>query len=250
MIFGQTDVGSVRAENQDAYRVGLLSQGVRYAVVCDGMGGAAGGSVASRLAADLIEERLKSGYRENMSEKSLLRMLETTIAAANALVYDEAMADADLRGMGTTAVVVVVRGDTVFTAHIGDSRIYLVNDDMIQLTTDHSVVQEMIEKGQLTPEEAKHHPRKNLITRAIGVDSRVTSDLQVLTVEATDGLLLCSDGLSNMVEPNEMMTIIRDTEIPAEIPSRLVDAANAAGGMDNITAVWIPPESDTEEDKG
>ena len=219
-------------------------------MVCDGMGGAAGGSVASKLAADLIEERLKSGYRENMSEKSLLRMLETTIAAANALVYDESMADIDLRGMGTTAVVAVVREDTVFTAHVGDSRIYLVGEEMTQLTTDHSIVQEMIEKGQLTPEEAKHHPRKNLITRAIGVDSRVTSDLQMLTIEPTDGLLLCSDGLSNMVDPDEMMTIIRDATDPTEIPSRLVDAANAAGGTDNITAVWILPESDTEEDKG
>lgn len=240
IVYGQTDVGRVRADNQDTFRCGTLTQEACYAVVCDGMGGAAGGSVASRLTAELIEERLVTGFRENMAESSVLHLLESAVAAANALVYDEAMADPDLRGMGTTVVAAVVQGDTVYTAHVGDSRIYLVNDGIQQLTRDHSIVQEMIEKGQLTPEEAQHHPRKNLITRAIGVDSRVTCDLQTVAMAPADGLLLCSDGLTNMVDPEAILSIIRGTD-GADIPTKLVEAANQAGGSDNITAVWMAP---------
>lgn len=240
-LYGQTDTGCVRPNNQDAFRSGELSQGAFFAVVCDGMGGAAGGSVASTLAADTIEERLQSGYRDDMSETSLLHLLETAVAAANALVYDEAMADVELRGMGTTVVAAIVRGDQAYTAHVGDSRIYLVTDTLEQLTRDHSIVQEMVEKGQLTPEEAKYHPRKHLITRAVGVDSRVVCDLQVTELPETARLLLCSDGLTNMLESDVLLSIMKETENPGGIPDRLVEAAKQAGGHDNITAVVMIP---------
>lgn len=240
-LYGQTDTGSVRPDNQDTFRCGALSQEAFYAVVCDGMGGAAGGSVASRMTADLIEERLQTGFREQMPETAVWHLLESAVAAANALVYDEAMADPELRGMGTTAVIAVVQGDAVCIAHVGDSRMYLVGDDIQQLTRDHSIVQEMIEKGQLTPEEAKHHPRKNLITRAIGVDNRVKCDLQTLTLAPSEGLLLCTDGLTNMVDPEVILSLVRTADDPAGVPAALIDAANRAGGTDNITVVWMAP---------
>ena len=240
-LYGQTDTGCVRPNNQDAYRVGELSQEACFAVVCDGMGGAAGGSVASTLAADTIEQRLRSGYRDEMNESSLLHLLETAVSAANALVYDEAMADVDLRGMGTTVVVAIVRGDQAYTAHVGDSRIYLITDTLEQLTRDHSIVQEMVEKGQLTPEEAKYHPRKHLITRAVGVDSRVSCDLQVTDLPSGAQLLLCSDGLTNMLDQDELLPILKDADDAASIPERLIESAKQAGGHDNITAgVMIP----------
>lgn len=240
-LYGQTDTGCMRPNNQDAFRFGELSQEASFAVVCDGMGGAAGGSVASTLAADTIVDRLHSGYREDMGETSLLHLLETAVSAANALVYDESMADVELRGMGTTAIVAIVRADKVYTAHVGDSRIYLVTDTMQQLTRDHSIVQDMVEKGQLTPEEAKHHPRKHLITRAVGVDSRVVCDLEVTELPQMARLLLCTDGLTNMVESEVILSLMEESEDPAQIPGKLVEAAKQAGGNDNITVVVMTP---------
>ncbi len=240
IVFGQTDIGSVRAENQDTFRCGKLPQGAVYGVVCDGMGGAAGGSVASRLTAELMEERIVTGYREGMTPVSCEHLLESAVAAANALVYDESMANPKLRGMGTTVAAVIVLEDTAVVAHVGDSRVYLVEKTLTQLTRDHSIVQEMIEKGQLTPEEAEHHPRKNLITRAIGVDSRVLCDLQTVEIPAESGLLLCSDGLTNMVTAADIASILLQIK-SEQAPNALIKAANLAGGTDNITAVWVSP---------
>lgn len=240
-IYGQTDTGCIRPNNQDAFRFGELSQEVSFAVVCDGMGGANGGSVASSLAAQTIAEKLYSGYQEDMPETAFQHLLEAAVAAANALVYDESMADADLRGMGTTVVAAIVKPGVAYMSHVGDSRIYLVTDTLQQLTRDHSIVQDMVEKGQLTPEEAKHHPRKHLITRAVGVDSRVVCDGYVTEFPDNACLLLCTDGLTNMVEPDTILAVIQDTDDPSAIPEKLVDLAKEAGGNDNITVVLITP---------
>ncbi len=240
-IYGQTDTGCVRPNNQDAFRFGELSQGVSFAVVCDGMGGANGGSVASTLAAETIAENLRSGYQEDMPETAFEHLLETAVAAANALVYDESMADMDLRGMGTTVVTALVKPGIAYMAHVGDSRIYLVTDTLRQLTRDHSIVQDMVEKGQLTPEEAKHHPRKHLITRAVGVDSRVACDSYVTEFPETARLLLCTDGLTNMVEPDAILAVLKETDDPSAVPGKLVELAKEAGGSDNITVVLITP---------
>lgn len=126
-------------------------------------------------------------------------------------------------------------------AHVGDSRIYLVTDTLRQLTRDHSIVQDMVEKGQLTPEEAKHHPRKHLITRAVGVDSRVACDSYVTEFPETARLLLCTDGLTNMVEPDAILSVIKETDDPSAVPGKLVELAKEAGGSDNITVVLITP---------
>lgn len=176
-VFGRTDEGRVRPENQDAYVCGRLSDQTVFAIVCDGMGGANGGNVASAIAIKVISDRILDVYRDGMNENSLRNMLESAISAANIEIFDASMADLELRGMGTTVVAVIVSGRDVYIAHVGDSRAYVVTPEGIeQITRDHSIVQAMVEKGQLTQSEAKNHPRKHFITRALGVEDTVACD--------------------------------------------------------------------------
>ena len=170
-IVAKTDKGLVRENNQDAYAVGELPGEVAWAVVCDGMGGAAGGNIASALAVKVISEKITSAYNERMRDASIKNLLDSAIAAANIEVYDLAYSRSDLNGMGTTVVAVIVRDNIAYIAHAGDSRAYLVSkDDVKQITVDHSLVQNLVDRGEITPEEAERHPKKNLITRALGVD--------------------------------------------------------------------------------
>jgi len=237
--FGATDTGRVRSNNQDTFRLGELSETALYAVVCDGMGGANGGGVASSITADILEKRIVSQYRENMPASSVFNLLESAIDAANIEVLDRAMADTELAGMGTTVVVVLVQNNEAVIAHVGDSRLYrLSKEGLSQVTTDHSVVQEMIEKGQLTEEQAKEHPRKHFITRAVGVADEVRADYDTVTLEAGDRLLLCSDGLTNMVSDDGIAAKLQADDVPM-LAQTLIQTANLAGGEDNITAVVI-----------
>ncbi len=238
-IYGATDIGRVRSNNQDTYRCGRLNETAVYAVVCDGMGGANGGNIASSIAADMMEKRLVSQYRENMPQASVLNLLESAVDAANIEVFDKAASDADLMGMGTTLITVVADGDKAMIVHVGDSRVYhLSKGELTQITTDHSVVQEMILKGQLTEEQAREHPRRHFITRAIGVASDVRPDFDIVDVQTGDRLLLCSDGLTNMVSDEQLKQLL-ETADAADLPSLLVETANQNGGEDNITAVVI-----------
>lgn len=238
-LYGLTDVGKVRSENQDTFCCEKLSDTLLYAVVCDGMGGASGGSVASRIAADTVSKRIQTQYRANMPQTSVFRLLESAVAAANIEVFDKAADDATLTGMGTTLVAVVIDGEEVTVAHVGDSRLYAVDADGIrQITTDHSIVQEMLEKGQLTPEEARRHPRKHFITRAVGVESTVRVDFDTFSLQPGERLLLCTDGLTNMVSDDDICRLMQGDDAAA-LPECLIQAANVAGGEDNITAVVI-----------
>lgn len=238
-IYGQTNIGQVRSSNQDTYRCGQLTETAVYAIVCDGMGGANGGNIASNIAADMMEKRIVSQYREDMPEASILNMLESAVCAANIEVFDRAIADAELSGMGTTLVAVIADKGRAWMVHVGDSRVYhLTGGELVQVTTDHSFVQEMILKGQLTEEQAKEHPRKHFITRAIGVESDVTPDFDMLDVAQGDRILLCSDGLSNMVSVEQLQMTLQN-EQAAEIAAKLIQLANDNGGEDNITAVLI-----------
>ena len=161
-IVAKTDKGLVRSSNQDAYAVGELPGEVAWAVVCDGMGGEAGGNIASALAVKVISEKITSAYNEKMRDASIKNLLDSAICAANIEVYDMAYSRPDLQGMGTTVVAVIVRDKTAFIAHAGDSRAYIVSDDTIQqITTDHSLVQNMVDRGEITAEQAQHHPKKN-----------------------------------------------------------------------------------------
>ncbi|MBR5321139.1 MAG: Stp1/IreP family PP2C-type Ser/Thr phosphatase [Clostridia bacterium] len=238
-IVAKTDIGLQRESNQDSYAAGELPGAVAWAVVCDGMGGAAGGNFASSTAVKVISERITSSYRDGMSASSIRNMLTSAIAAANISVYDMSKADPELTGMGTTVVVAIVVDNNVFIAHAGDSRAYILSDGSLnQLTKDHSIVQEMIDNGTLTPDEAKIDPRKNIITRALGVDYELRIDFDIADIGEKDVLILCTDGLTNFVEPQEIYELTDDGKF-YEYAERLVDRANSNGGGDNITVVTM-----------
>lgn len=235
---GFSDKGLVRSSNQDAFAIGMMDDGASWAVVCDGMGGANGGNVASRLAVDHFSASLKAGYRSGMSESSVKNLLETAVNAANIRVFDKSRESKELNGMGTTIVAVLIIGCTAYFSHAGDSRAYsFSNGQLTQLTRDHSIVQSMIENGKLTPEEARFHPRKNVITRALGVEESVSPEFNVYDLNENDQLLLCTDGLTNFVDLDAISEVLSaESESKAEA---LVEVANKNGGGDNITAVVI-----------
>ena len=237
-IAAKSDIGKVRESNQDAYATGEMPDGVAWAVVCDGMGGAAGGNVASETAVKIISEQITSAYRGSMRSKSIKNLLVTAINAANISVFDLAQANSKLAGMGTTVVCALVADGVAYIAHAGDSRAYLLHTKPEQLTRDHSVVQEMVDTGRITPDEAKVHPSKNIITRALGVLPEIRVDFCEQPMGNEDILLLCTDGLSNYLDDNEILSIFKNTDISA-VPEALVEKANLNGGGDNITVVTL-----------
>lgn len=237
-IFSKTDRGRVRTDNQDAYFAGKITDDSVFAVVCDGMGGANAGNVASELAVRHISEYVIRSYRDGMDMTDTVKTLKNAIVSANISLYDKAVNNAELAGMGTTAVAAFVKDGTAVIAHVGDSRIYLVNGEIKQLTRDHSVVQSLIESGKITPEDAKVHPRKNVITRALGAEENVAVDSDCLNLSNGDTLLLCSDGLTNFLDDKDILTVFQNNDISA-VAERLVEEANKNGGGDNITVVTV-----------
>lgn len=238
-IVAKTDKGKVRENNQDSYAVGEFPGEVAWAVVCDGMGGASGGNIASALAVKVISEKLNTSYRDGMSDKSIKNMLDAAIVGANLAVYDMAKKNKQLDGMGTTVVCAIVRDFYAYISHAGDSRAYLLSPDGIeQITTDHSIVQTLVQKGQLTPDQAREHPSKNIITRALGVEDRIKIDFDQIALDYDQTVLLCTDGLSNFLDTEEIYNQVKDKKYYA-FADRLVKKANENGGGDNITVVAI-----------
>lgn len=237
-VIGQTHIGLVRENNQDALEYGTLGTTAQYAVVCDGMGGANGGNIASKIAVEVIGSRIRDGFHEKMSVSSVERLLDSAMATANVGVYDRAQQQPELSGMGTTVVAVITCGNTAYISHVGDSRLYLWREHTLTaVTRDHSVVQELIESGQITEEEARSHPRKNYITRALGVVAEESGEYDELELQPGDRLLLCTDGLTNEVAPNAIAQLL---EKPAEEAlEALIRAALDDGGADNITVVLM-----------
>ncbi len=239
---GDTHIGLVRSSNQDALRFGDLPNGDMFAVVCDGMGGANGGNIASHIAVDTIAERIRGGYADGQTPHSPAHLLASAMAAANIEIFDRAQAEPLLEGMGTTVVAAIVCGKTAYISHVGDSRLYLYREGALQqITRDHSVVQEMIESGQLTEELARSHPRKHFITRALGVSAMEEGEYDELELRDADKLLLCTDGLTNMVENSAIAAILGCAE--ESIIETLITAALNGGGTDNITAVLVEPNN-------
>lgn len=228
--------GKVREHNEDAFGH-CLEAGVF--VVCDGMGGAAAGEVASRLAVDTMLERLCVAS----PAANRRRALEESIAAANRLVFAQATKNPSLQGMGTTLVAVAMQENSALIGHVGDSRCYLFRAGrLMQQTHDHSLVDEQVRLGRMTPEEAEHSPLKNIITRAIGTQAEVNSEISELPLESGDMLLLCSDGLIREVPDAGIAAILsRPDSIEAQ-GQRLIDAANEAGSHDNVTVVLVRAE--------
>ncbi len=239
LIASLSDTGAVRTNNQDSFAAGRIGTRAAWAVVCDGMGGAQGGNIASSLSVQLISDAIVSNYREGMAPNSVRGLLSSAVSAANAVVYEKAQTDKNLHGMGTTVVATLIIENTAYIVHAGDSRAYLLSDDQLkQITRDHSIVQSMIETGRITADEAKHHPNKHVITRAVGVLERVDLEYNEVSLEAENVLLLCTDGLSNFVSGENIKNTIKNQPFDV-VPQLLVDQANQNGGGDNITVVVL-----------
>ena len=236
---GNSDIGRLRQNNEDAFRFGRIDDSVCWAVVCDGMGGASGGQIASTVAADMVSKKIEKCYNKSMSESSIENMLLSAITTANVTVYDRAIADEFLNGMGTTIVAAVIKNGHINVAHVGDSRAYLIRDGEIrQITKDHSLVQEMFDQGQLSRSELKNNNLRNIITRALGVSEGVEIEFNNAELGKGDVLLLCSDGLTNEVTDEQILSIFETTKFEL-YPAKLIEQANKAGGKDNITVVAV-----------
>lgn len=237
-IVGNTDVGMVRAKNEDTYRYGDFSDGTSWALVCDGMGGVRGGQLASTMAADMVSEKIKKCYNVSMSVSSLENLLLSAITTANVTVFDRGDVDINLKGMGTTIVASVVKNGEACIAHVGDSRAYIINGGkkIAQVTKDHSLVQQMFDNGQITKQEFENHPRKNIITRAMGVGEEIEIDFNYVCVGEEDALILCSDGMSGLISEERILEIYNSVSFE-NLADEYIKEANKMGGNDNITVV-------------
>ena len=239
-FWGLTDPGCVRQQNQDTYMIEQLDRSSLLCVVCDGMGGAKSGNVASSLAAEVFIGEIKRSYSHLMDREKCDQMLRSAAKLANFTVYDQAQQFEEFEGMGTTLVAALIRGKKATILNVGDSRAYgITAEGIFQLSTDHSVVQMMVDRGELTAESAKNYPGKNLITRAIGTEPVVMCDIIHTEVAKGDYLLLCSDGLSNMMDDQEILFEVVHGADPAMCCQRLLEIAQNRGAPDNVTSVLI-----------
>lgn len=239
VVYSKTDTGKVRKSNQDAVLSGVFEGGA-WGIVCDGMGGANGGDIASSKAVDIIGSVLNEQVNSSLSFGEIKDVVEKAVDMANIEIYESAQKDISLAGMGTTMVCAVVIGNSLYVSHLGDSRAYIISRSCIKrVTRDHSMVQELVDLGRLTEEEAQNHPRRNIITRAIGVYSKVPVDHSEHQLNQGDMVLLCSDGLSNCVDEESLLSMAQDMEHDSSLCEAYVDTANTNGGSDNITALII-----------
>ena len=237
LIVGATDVGKVRSANEDGYDFGIFDDGTAWAIVCDGMGGVRGGHIASSLVLEMVSEKIKKCYNKLMPSYSFENMFLSTITTANVIVHDRSFTDEELKGMGTTIAAVIIKDHIACIAHVGDSRVYKISEGTIkQITKDHSLAQEMLDRGQLTQEEFENYPKKNIITRALGVDEDIDIDFDFTALEDSESLVLCSDGLSGLISDEDILRIYNDNSINT-VCEKYIEAANGNGGHDNITVV-------------
>jgi serine/threonine protein phosphatase PrpC len=235
----RTDVGLIRSGNEDNYAV-VADRGIF--VVADGMGGHAAGEVASEMAAEGIVRDL--GSFKGVSLDEAVGRVTNAIRTANAAIFERTLVEHDKRGMGTTATVLILHANRYLIGHVGDSRAYLLRDGVIhQLTKDHSYVQEQVDAGYLTPEQARTHPYSNVITRCVGASGDVVPDIFSGTCREGDVYLLASDGLTGMVEDDALGAILQSPGSPERWVDRMVAEANRRGGLDNITAVVVRVDS-------
>lgn len=239
-IFGMTDVGEVRSENQDSYTVRQLREHVAVAVVCDGMGGARAGNVASAVAVETFAAAVEELCREAVpqGERECAQVLRDACLHANTQVYQLSRSEEQYHGMGTTLVAALLVDQDAYVVNVGDSRCYHIHDKAIdQVTKDHSLVQLLVSRGEISPEEARNHPKKNLITRALGVDRDVLADCYHVVLQAGDALLLCSDGLSNVLADEALLQLALEP-LPLEERCRsMMRMTLEQGAPDNVTIV-------------
>ncbi len=239
--WGLTDLGCVRKQNQDAYQIEQLDRGSLLCVVCDGMGGAKSGNIASTLAVDVFVEEIRRTWKPSLDQERIDQMLRSAVKLANFTVFDQSQQFEEFDGMGTTLVAALVtRGRKATIVNVGDSRAYYMGRGGIrQVTKDHSLVQMMVDRGDLTAEMAKTYPGKNFITRAIGTEPTVLCDIFHLDVNRGDYLLLCSDGLSNLLDDQEILFEAVHGVNKQQCCKRLLNIAKNRGAPDNVTSVMI-----------
>ena len=241
--YAMTDVGRRREMNQDyVYATGQpIGPFPNLLVVADGMGGHKAGDFASKFTVEVVKREI-AGSRSRKPEK----VMHDAIQAANRELIRVASRDVKLEGMGTTLVVATVIGDTLYFANIGDSRLYLIDDNIKQLSKDHSLVEEMVRLGGIKAEDARNHPDKNIITRAMGVKDEAEADFYEFRIKRGDKILMCTDGLSNMVEDEDMFGLVKGSRDVVEAVQMLIDRANSNGGRDNIGVVLAEPIASEE----
>lgn len=248
----RSDIGRVRQVNEDHSWVGQLNNGITLAIVADGMGGHQAGDVASQLAVDAFRSMLEnSPVKADLSLQEGKMLIRQAISQANEVVFEMASRNESYHNMGTTIVAALFRQDNAIIGHVGDSRAYKITDGVItQLTHDHTLVNELVKSGQLSAEEAAHHPRRNVLTRAVGTDSHVDIDIQSIEWSPQDILLLCSDGLTNMVSEEQMLQTVTTEQLELEAKAdHLIQLALHAGGDDNITVVLLQEANGTHREE-
>ena len=238
--WGISDSGKVRSQNQDVFRIEELDRNTVLAAVCDGMGGAKSGNIASRLAIDVFTDEVLRSYKPGMTQEQTEQLLKNAVKLANFTVYDQAQQFAEFSGMGTTLVAALINGKTATIINVGDSRCYhITRSDIRRITVDHSLVQMMVDRGELTDEEARVYPGRNYITRAVGTEPTVQSDLFAIGVERGDAVLLSSDGLHNEVGDQEILFEVVHGVNNDNCCQRLLEIADMRGSPDNVTCVLV-----------
>ena len=238
-IFAKTDIGKERKINEDFFYISDMKDEIQLAILADGMGGYNGGEVASKLAIDSVKKYIENNFeKEKETKESILNLIKSAIEYANMIVYKKSKEVKELEGMGTTIDVCLIYNNKIFIGHVGDSRIYRIRQNLMRkLTKDHSYVQKLIEDGTITREEAMTHPKKNMLMKALGCTPYVEPDVRARNYIVGDILIMCSDGLTNMVKEEEIYkTVIEDA---VEAPKKLIEQANKLGGYDNITVITI-----------
>ena len=239
-ICGKTDIGKRRSTNQDTFQYRKISDQFAWVIVCDGMGGANGGDIASQTAAEVMTEILERELQEQMSQDEIKNLMLQAVNEANTAVFSKSVDCLELRGMGTTVVLAVIQGQTLHTVHVGDSRAYLKSTARLeQVTEDHSFVQDLVNRGEITKEQARVHPQKNIITRSLGVHSMVETDYGKHAFSAGEVLVICSDGLSDYMSEEDLAVFISRSPEPEDLVDSLISFALDCGGNDNITVAAV-----------
>ena len=239
-VYAKSDIGKVRSMNQDSFSIPVDNVELKLYILADGMGGYKGGEIASRVAVTATEKYIKEKFYllEKRDKKSIMKVIEDAIEFANTAIYEESEQDEELQDMGTTIEVCLIYKNKVYIGHIGDSRIYQIrNNIMERVTTDHSYVEKLVRDGEITREESYTHPKKNLLIKALGTDEKAEPDLLDISIQKDDVLLICSDGLTNMIKEDRILEIVNEN-IETAIDN-LIEEANENGGLDNITVIII-----------
>ena len=239
-VYAKTDIGKEREMNQDFYYLSNEINGMRLCVLADGMGGYNGGEIASMLATNSVKDYIEERFKNiNPSIDNIKKLIKESMNYANEIVYKKSREDIELDQMGTTMEICLFYGNKVYIGHIGDSRIYRIRKNIIRkITTDHSYVESLVKDGKITREEAFYHPKKNMLMKALGCAENIEPDITVKGFIDEDIILMCSDGLTNMLKEDEIYEIVSNEEID-NVCNRLIEKANELGGYDNISVILV-----------